>query len=304
MHLHSFFRVIRFALQDIGRNFSLSFMTVLILTLMLLSVNTLLVIRVLTSEATAQVKDQIDVSVYFSRDANDKNIEDVRSFLSSFPEVTTMTLVSRQEVESQFREKYKDNKEIIASLDEFGDNPFGATLIVKTRDTSDYKKIIDALNVPEYSSLIESKTFDDTERAIAKIHTITTQVEQFSILLTGLFAFIAFLIIFNTIRVAIYTQRTEISIKKLVGATNWFVRGPYLFESFVFSVACIVITFVLLFLSAYFLDAPIAQVFGKSRFLTQYFSSHIVALVLGQFAAVFLLTMVSSALAMRKYLRV
>ena len=297
-------RIIRFAFQDIWRNLSLSFMTVLILVLMLLSVNTLLVIRLLTNEATIQIKNQIDVSVYFNRDATDKHIGEINAFLKSFPEVTTLTLVSREEVLKQFREQYKDNAEIIGSLDELGENPYGATLIVKTRDTSDYKKIIDALNVPEYKSVIESKTFDDTELAIQKIHTITTQVEQFSYLLTGLFALIAFLIIFNTIRVAIYTQRTEISIKKLVGATNWFVSGPYFFESLLFSIVSVVITCGLLFLSAHFLDTYIAQVFSKSGFLTSYFSSHIVVLLLGQFAAVFALTLFSSSLAMRKYLRV
>lgn len=299
-----FFRVTKFALQDMWRNMSLSLMTVLILALMLLSVNTLLVIRVLTEEATAKVKDQIDVSVYFDRDANDKNIEEVKTYVRSFPEVTSLSYYSREQVLKQFREEHKDNPEIIASLDELGDNPLGPTLVIKTREPSDYQKVIAALNVPEYEHIIEAKTFADTEKAIDRIHTITTQVERFSLLLTGFFALIAFLIIFNTIRVAIYTQRTEISIKKLVGATNWFVRGPYVIESFIFSAASVLATYALMLLASRFLDRYIAIVFGETGFLTTYFETHIVLLVGGQFLAVLILTIFSSSLAMRKYLRV
>jgi len=300
----AFLRVFKFALQDIWRNISLSLMTILILVLMLLSVNMLLVIRVLTEEATNSVKDQIDVSVYFDHTATDKQIDEVKNYVRSFPEVTELTFLSREEVLQQFKDNYQYNPEILASLNELGDNPLGPTLVVKTREPSDYKKVIAALNVPEYEHIIEAKTFEDTEKAIERIHTITTQVERFTLILTALFAIIAFLIIFNTVRVAIYTQRVEISIKKLVGATNWFIRGPYVIESFLFSVFSVITTFLLMLASSRFLDPYIAVVFNRNAFLTNYFQSNIVFLLGCQFFAVLLLTVLTSSLAMRKYLRV
>lgn len=300
----AFFRVLKFALQDMWRNASLSLMTVLILVLMLLSVNTLLIIRVLTTAGTESVKNQIDVSVYFSQDAKDEHVSEIQKYVGSFPEVTNLTLLSREQVLEHFRARYKDNKKIIDSLDEFGQNPFGPTLIIKTREPSDYGRIITALDIPEYESLIEKRTFEDTQHAIEKINNIIVQVEHFTLILTALFAIIAFLIIFNTIRVAIYTQRTEISIKKLVGATNWFVRGPYIIESMLFSVASIAITASLVSAASRFLDGYIAVIIEHPSFLTSYFLSHIVPLAGTQFLAVLALTMFSSALAMRKYLKV
>lgn len=299
----SFFRIIKFAFQDIGRNIGLSFMTVLILVLMLLSVNTLFVIRYLTSQATASIKDQIDVSVYFSADANDGEVEEIKKYVESFPEVTEVTFYSRAEVLDQFRERHKQNPNIIASLDELEENPLGPTMVIKTRTPADYANIITALSVPEYQNIVEAKTFDDTQTAIQRIDTVTREVEKFSILLAGFFAIIAFLIIFNTIRVAIYTQRVEISIKKLVGATNWFVRGPYLVEALIFSVLSVVMTYGLVLLAARFLDPYISVVFGKNTFLTNYYESNILLLVSIQLGAVFLLTIISSMLAMRKHLR-
>ncbi len=299
----TFFRAIRFAFQDMLRNFSLSVMTVLILVLMLLSVNTLLIVRVLTVEATNTVKDQVDVSVFFARGATNEDINEVRSYIRTFPEVTEETYFTPEEVLSDFRAEYDYNQTIMSSLDELGDNPLGSMLVIKTRATEDYQKIIDALSVPEYAKLIEAKTFSDTEKAISRIHTITSQVERFSVAVTGLFALIAFIIIFNTVRVAIYTQRTEIAIKKLVGASNWFVRSPYIIEAFVFSVISVALTVGIMYGAILLLDPRVAYVFGEANILTNYFSSHILVLVGGQALAVLILTVTSSVMAMGKYLR-
>ncbi|HRH23340.1 MAG TPA: permease-like cell division protein FtsX [Candidatus Magasanikbacteria bacterium] len=296
-------RIIKFSFQDIVRNMSLSFMTVLILILMLLSINTLIIVRVLTDQSIRSVKDQIDVSIYFDPTATDEKIQEVRDFVSSLPEVTEERYLSKDEVLAEFKETYSGNTEIIDSLDELGGNPLGSTLIVKTREPKDYQKIITALSVPEYESIIEAKTFGDTETAIDRIQTITVQVERFTYALTALFAIIAFVIIFNTIRVAIYTQRTEIGIKRLVGATNWFISGPYLVESFIFTVVSVVITSVIAWFTLKFLDPYVSVIFESEAILTNYFFSHILFLIGIQFGAVFLLTLFSSMLAMRRYLR-
>lgn len=297
-------RIIAFAVQDIVRNLSLSLMTVFILVLMLLSINTLVVIRVLTNEATSLVKDQIDVSIFFAQDATGEQVQEVREYINLFPEVVETTFYSAEEVYAQFREQYADNPDVLASLDELDENPLGPTLIVETREPRDYQKIIEAMQVPEYQNIIEAKTFGDTQTAIERIDVVTTQVERFSIGLTALFAIIAFLIIFNTIRVAIYTHRTEISIKKLVGATNWFVRGPYFIEAFVFTLSSVVIAGGIILLTIRAMDPYVSVVFGTEGLLTNFFSSNILVLVGGQFGAVLLLTVFTSALAMRKHLRV
>ena len=299
----SLLRVIKFAIQDMARNFGLSFMTILILVLMLLSINTLIGINILTGEAVGAVKSQINVSIFFNEDASEDEIDEIKTFVNSFPEVTEVIFYDENQVLEQFRAQHEENPEVLAALEELGENPLGSTMIVKTREPKDYEDIIAALNVPEYENIIESKTFGDTEKAIERIHIITTQVEKFGIGLSILFAFIAFLIIFNTIRVAIYTQRREISIKKLVGATNWFVRGPYIFESIFFSIISTIIAYGLVVLALSIVDPYINIVFGRPYILTSYYQSNIVYLLGIQFGCVLLLTMFTSTLAMRRYLR-
>ena len=119
----SLFRLIKFALQDIYRNFSLSFMTILILVLMLLSINTFVVVNIITGEAVKSIKEQIDVSVYFAHDADENKIEEVRSYINSFPEVVNIVYLTGEEVLEKFKTQHADNLDIMTSLDELGDNP-------------------------------------------------------------------------------------------------------------------------------------------------------------------------------------
>ena len=137
-----------------------------------------------------------------------------------------------------------------------------------------------------------------------RLQNITNRIERIGFGLTVLFALISFLIIFNTIRVAITTQRVEISIKRLVGANNWFIRGPYLIESVFFTIASVVCTIGLVYLALRWIDPYLAVVLPNGFSLTNYFYSNMLMLFGVQALAVLLLTVTSSALAMRKQLKV
>ncbi|MEK7680761.1 MAG: permease-like cell division protein FtsX [Patescibacteria group bacterium] len=300
----SFLRVVKFALQDLARNFSLSFMTVFILILMLLSINVLWSLDVITREAVASVKKQIDVSIYFVTEASEKNVDEVKNYINLFPEITEIRVVPKDQVMVNFREQHKFQKEVLEALDELGQNPFGPTMIIKTREPKDYKKIIESLNVPEYESLIEAKSFENHEDAIETLQNITNRIEKIGVGLAILFAVISFMIIFNTIRVAINMHRIEISIKRLVGASNWFIRGPYIIESFIFTILSIAGTIGLVFLALRWVDPYLAVVLPSGFSLTNYFKSNILMLFGAQALAVLILTIISSGLAMRKQLKV
>ncbi|TAN32699.1 FtsX-like permease family protein [Patescibacteria group bacterium] len=297
-------RIIKYALQDIWRNISLSFMTVFILVLMLLSVNTLWSLDVLTKEAVGLVKKQVDVSFYFYAGANPKDVAEIKKYLGSFPEVVSVAVQSPEDVLKSFKERHKDESDVENALTELGENPFGPTLTVKTKEPKDYQKIMTAMNVPEYKNLIEKRSFENHEAAIERLQNIINRIEKIVLGLTAMFAIISFLIIFNTIRVAINTQRVEISIKRLVGASNWFIRGPYIVESFLFTCLSVAATVFLVFFALQYLDPYLAAVLPAGSSLTNYYNSHIFVLFGVQTTAVLLLTIASSVLAMRKQLKV
>lgn len=300
----SLLRIAKTAFQDMGRNLGLTFMTMFILVLMLLSINMLWAVDGITREAIDIVKGQVNVSVYLAANANDKNVDEMKKYIQSFPEVTELNVSSREEVLATFKNRHRLSTEVLSALDELGGNPFGPTLVIKTREPGDYKKIIEALSVPEYDSLIEGKSFDEHQDAIDRIQNITSRIEKVGLVLSLVFALISFLIIFNTVRVAIHTQRVEISIKRLVGASNWFIRGPYIVQSIFFTVVSVAISFAFVFLALRWVDPYLSVIFPSGFSLTEYYTLNLISLTLMQFVVVLVLTIISSSLAMRRQLKV
>lgn len=300
----SFLRIVKFAFQDIGRNLGLSCMTVFILILMALSLNALWSLNVITTEAVALAKDQVNMSLYLNANIEDKDLASLKSYIQSFPETTNIQVVSRDSVLANFKDRHRLNQAVLDALKELGGNPFGPTIVIKAREPEDYKKISTALDVPEYQQFIESKSFAEHDEALTQIQNITNRIERLGFGLTALFAVIAFLIIFNTVRVAITTQRVEIGIKRLVGANNWFIRGPYLVESVIFTLLSIGVTIGVVFIVLRRLDPYLSVVFPNGFSLTNYYNSHILYLFGTQALAVLFLTVISSSLAMRRQLKV
>jgi cell division transport system permease protein len=300
----AFLRIIKFAFQDIWRNIGLSFMTVLILILMLFSVNMLWSVKVLTNEAVSLVKDQVSLATYLVPSVSDKEVMDLKNQIESISEVEKVDTMSRAQVLESFQKRHQMSPEVLDALKELGTNPFGPTLMIKTKEPDSYKEVLSVLNSPNYASIIESKSFEGHEDALVRLQSITNRVENMGLGLTLAFGLIAFLIIFNTVRVAIFTHRTEISIKRLVGAHNWFIRGPYLVESLLFTVISVVITAVILYFVFQKLDPYLGAVFPQDFSLTNYYRSNILYLALVQTTSVLVLTTLSSSLAMRKQLKV
>lgn len=302
--MRSLYRIAKFAVQDIIRNIGLSFMTVFILVLMLLSVNTLWTLDIVTKNAVQLVREQVTISFYLAPTVEDEQTNELKSYISTFPEVVSLKLISKEDVLKSFKERHKLSPEVLEALNELGTNPFGPTITIRTNEPGDYRKIIEALSVPEYEPIIENKSFDGNESALDRIQLITSRIERVGLGLSLLFAIIAFFIIFNTIRAAIQSQRVEISIKRLVGANNWFIRGPYVLEAVIYALFSTAITVGLVFLGLHWLDQYISIIFSNGFSLTNYYQSNMLYLFGIQALAVLILTNLSSGLAMRRQLKV
>lgn len=298
-------RTFSFALKSFWRNLGLSLMTITILLLALISFNTVLTVRAIADKAINLVQERIDVSLLFKPEAPSDKIEEIRAILSKMPAISHLTYKTREEVLQEFKNKHAQDKEILTALDELKENPLGAALIVQAKNTKDYEEILKAVNIPEYNQIIEEKTFDDHAAIIKKLGAITGRVKNLGIGLTLILTIVSFLIIFNVIRVAIYTHREEISIMKLVGASNWFVRAPFLLETLIYSFLAVFISTLLLYLGLNFLNRYLGAFFeGTSFSLISYFNSNFLKFFGGELLAMIILNFLSAWLAMRRYLKV
>jgi len=301
----SFFRVIKFAFQNFWRNFWLSLITITILVLTLISINILVVLSFLAQTAVDTVEQKVDVSVYFKSEVSEDAVKDVRSYLLGLSQVKDVAYVGREEALEDFKSLHQDNEEIMASLGELGENPLGATLVIKAHSSNDYPFILETLDNPQFTEFIEDKNYDDHEEVIGRINDISSRVQNFGIILSAVFVTIAVLIVINTIRVAIYTHREEIAIMKLVGASNWFVRAPFLVEGIFYAFLATLVLGALIY-PTIILAEPYVNAFfdGQNVGLVDYFNSNLIFIFGIEFLALAFLNIVSASFALGRYLKV
>ncbi len=258
----------------------------------------------IAQSVTTGIQDKIDVSVYFRADSTNEQAQKVREDLLKIPEVKTVDFITREGSLERFRARHADDPVILESLNELGENPFGASLAVKAGTINDYPKIMTFLESPDYASLIEEKNFDDHRATIGRVEAIMANARTFGVTVAVVFGAIAVLIVLTSIRVAIYTHRDEIGIMRLVGAGSWFVRGQFLIEALLFSLMAMAITLLALYPSLNFIQPHLNNLFeGESLNITEYFNRHFLSIFGLEFLGVVFLAMGSTAFALSRYLR-
>jgi cell division transport system permease protein len=300
----SLIRVVKFSLQDFFRNFWLSVVTLTILILALFTVNLLIIFNLVAKTAISSIEDKVDVNVYFKPDIKEGQVLNVQQYLQTLAQVKRVDYISQEQALENFKTKHKDNPKILQSLEEIAQNPLGASLVIKADNSADYPIILDTLQTPQYNNLIESKNFEDHKAVIERINGITSKVSKGVILIALIFALISILIIFNAIRMAIYTHRDEIMAMKLIGATNWFVEAPFLLQGVIFGVLSVLITILILYPLLGFMR-PYLQLILEGDFnIVNYFNENFLLIFGSEFLGAVLLNLLSSYVAVKRYLKV
>ncbi|KKW33192.1 MAG: Efflux ABC transporter, permease protein [Candidatus Uhrbacteria bacterium GW2011_GWA2_53_10] len=303
--LTSTYRVLKFAGQNIWRNFWLSLITVSMLVLTLFSINLLLILNLVTDRATEFIEQRIEVSVYFKAGTPQARATGAAGYLRGLSQVRDVEVVTPEEALQRFRVRHATDEAILRSLEEIGRNPFGPALIVRARTAADFSFVLDALDNPQFKNDIREKDFTNYEQIIQRIRQTTDRVRWFGLGISLIFLVIATMIIFNTVRIGIFIHREEIGIMKLVGATDWFVRMPFILEAIIYSLAATAIVAAVILPAIAGLEPKINAFFdGASVGIVEYFRKEGLLLFTIQFLALALLNIVSTRMAMRKYLRV
>ncbi|NBS41948.1 FtsX-like permease family protein [bacterium] len=298
-------RAIKFAFQNFGRNFWLSVITVSMLAMTLVTVNVLVVLQQATEKAISYAENRIEVSVYFFPATTEDRIRNASGYLQGLPQVRDVVIITSDEALQRFKDRHAADDAILQSLDAVGGNPFGPTLIIKAHTADDFPFILSALDNPQFRNDIREKDFSSYEDIIERIRVTTNRVQMFGLALSGIFLLIAVLIVFNTVRIGIFIHREEIGIMKLVGATNAFVRAPFLIECVLYSALAVGLVAAVVYPSVAAIDPQLGAFFGgESAGLFDYFVMNWYWIFGGQFLALTLINMLATGIAMRKYLKV
>lgn len=299
------YRTLKFAFKGFIRNIWLSIVTIIILILTLFSITMVAGINFVAEQAINSIKDKVDVSVYFKPDVTEDKIVNIRHRLEELSSVKLVDYVSKEDALLRFKDKHKDDPIILESINQLGENPLSATLIIQANSIDEYPDILSFLDNSDYDDLIQDKNFDDNEKVINQLSQISDKVENIGIIVSIIFIIIAILIVFNTIRINIYTHREEIGIMKLVGATNWFVRAPFIVESIIYALLAVVISMAILYPLLGVIAPQVSNFFeGYNLDLVSYFHENFWLIIGWQLGFAIILSIISSSIAIGRYLRV
>lgn len=298
-------RIIRFSFQNFWRNAWLSFVTISILTLTLLSINFFIALNALFDYSLLTVEEKVNITVHFQQTAQESDVKTFLASLSALPDVATTEVRTKEEALEKFRTTFKGDQHIQESLQELESNPLPSSVIIRAKDIQRYDSILAFINDPRYQGIIERQTFVDRTKFIERLQDLKVNAQRIGAGVTVFFALIAALIVVNTIRMTIFTRRREVGIMKLVGATNRFIRAPLFLEGIWYSVAAVLLTILIVFPLISTLQPYLNHLFENSPFdILAYFSDNFGTIFGTQFAAIVLLNTFASFVAIGRYLKV
>lgn len=300
----SLYRIIKFSFQDIVRNIWLTIVTVTILLLALFSINTLITVRLISDNAVAAIKEKIDISLYLKPETAESEIIALKEKIAASPSIKTVLYISKQSAIDAFRHKYQNDQTVLAALKELGRNPLSPSLTIVPKNFDESDLVINSLRAIN-SPIIESRDFSDNTVILAKINNITKRVNEVGMFIISIFILTSLLVVYNAIRVAIYTHRQEIEIMRLVGASNFFIYMPYLFSALVYALFSVLII-ISVFYPFLTLLQPYLEAFftGYNINILSYFVDNFGLIFGGQFLAVLIITILASLFAVRRYARI
>lgn len=303
----AFKRILKAGFVGFWRSAFVSAAAIFVMTVALFVVGASLMVDKLLGVSLENIQNKVDINVYFVTSAEETEIFRVQSMLEGLPEVAEVTYTSREMALQQFSERYQDDETIMRGLEELGDNPLGASLSIRAKETSQYEGIDAFLREQKAAEdpqepLIEEINFLRNKEAIDRLTNIIYAVERFSFGAMIVLVLASVLITFNTIRLAIYTSRDEISVMRLVGASNMYIRGPFMLQGVMYGVVAGVLALLFLYPIVLSVGPQTEQFFQFNLF--DYFVSDFSYLFLVIVGSGVVLGVISSALAVARYLRV
>jgi len=298
----TFIRIIRYGFVGFFRNILLSSATVLILVVTLSAVTALLLLQVTTDGIVQELEEKVDVSVYFHIETPEEDILQIREELVQFPEVRDVQYVSREEALARFKERHRSNVVLQKSLEELGSNPLEASLNIRAQEATQYRAITNFLEA-RFGDVIDKVNYREKETAINRLFAITNGIERAGLALAGILFLVAILVAFNTIRLAIFSLRDEIGVMRLVGASNWFIRGPFVVQGMLAGFFASLITLGAFWGIAQSLSPHVGRFLGRVDLLG-YYEANILDIFLLQLAIGAAVGIFSSLIAVSRYLKV
>ncbi|CDD42099.1 efflux ABC transporter permease protein [Collinsella sp. CAG:398] len=296
---------LREAFSHFFRNWTTSFGAVITIFLSLFIIGLFIVGSALVTSAIGTIEDTVTINVFISDDASDDEVQAFQEKLESWQNVQSVNFKSKDDALEDWRSMSSSADSTIAALD--GENPLPRSFEVVMEDSSQVEDMANRIKEDtDFQAMADNGDVDESvqysQEMVGRLFQVTGYIRIACIVLVALLTFIAFIFINNTIRLSITARRREIAIMRLVGASNGFIRGPFVTEGVLQALLGALLSIGVLELVRNFLMPRVMNMVSWWQFeiplevyLMTYGALILVGLVIGLFG---------SAIAMRRYLKV
>ena len=300
-------RIFKNGVVSFGRNVWLAIAAIAMMTITLTILLFAVVANTTFRHTVDDLTSHIDVSMYLKDSITDTQRNHLVDELKALPNVKSVSYISKDQALKTYETQNATNTDLLQAISETN-NPLPASLDIKPRDPNQLQSIKDFLDKPAIAFLQSDPTSysGDRKAAIDKITQATHFFEEAGLAGIAVFIVISMLIIFNTIRMAIFNRRDELVIMRLLGASTWYIRGPFIVETMLYGAVAALISLgicgILFKVASSTLQASSLGLLDIS-YANRYFTSHLWVILTSQIAIGILIGAASSALATRRYLK-
>ena len=301
----TFKRIIRSGFIHFWRNGVVSVASVLVMSVTLFVIGSLIFLGAVLDSSLSQIKDKVDINIYFNSKAIEDDILSIKKSLMNLPEVETVEYVSRDDALENFKKRHSNDYLTLQALSELDDNPLGASLNVRAKDTSQYESIARFFESKNALSrdgnvIIDKINYYQNKIVIDRLTKIIKGSQQLGFAVAVVLLLLSILITFNTIRLTIYISKEEIGIMRLVGASKLRIRGAFMIEGAIYGIVATILTLLIFWPITAWLGRHMTLFFGLN--LYDYYINNLLQISVMILLGGVILGTVSSLLATRKYL--
>lgn len=298
-------RITKLGLTNFWRNRWLSLASTLVMTLTLLIISIFAVMTIVINKTTDRIKAKMDITVYFKDSATTDEISNLQQQLAGRADVQEVRYISKEEALQIWQEQQKNQR--IRELVTSSENPLPRSLAVKAVDPVYLNAVAEYLLTEDFQPIIHKISYEENKAVIDKLLAITSFIKKMGWLFSIVFIIVSVLVILNTIRLAIFTRKDEVEIMRLVGASDRFIKVPFIVEGGLYGLGACLLAMILMWSGIYFLISPLTtQYLGVevTANMKQFFLDKLALVLLLQFLVGVLVGIGCSLFSIRKYLKV
>jgi cell division transport system permease protein len=301
--LVNIYRIIKAGFFNLVRNGWLAVAAVGMMVITLMIISFFVMLSLLISQGSDMVKRKADMSVYFKPNATTEQVTQFINELKEDKNIVKINYKSSVEAENEYREMYKYRPKLLEALDNAGENSLPSSIQIDFVDPEKQGEIAPLIQKYQDKSIVDRPSYEGQKKEIVdKIISIANVTKKAGWVSAISFGFISLLIIFNTVRLAIFSRKEEIEIMKLVGATNWFIRGPFIFEGAIYGIIGTIISIAIMYPLISIFSPNISQFFGIAN-IFEFLTLNLWLVTGVMFALGTLIGVISSVFAVSKHLK-